>query len=204
MAETKLNSAPGALAEETDERLMAVFQGGNDAAYDLLVRRYKDQLLNFAFRYLGDRDDAGDVVQETFVRLYYKKASYRPVARFSTWLYTITTNLAKSQLRRRRRRSFFSLDRKGMRDERPQEIPDSRNSPDLEAGRSIQHEHIQRALDAIGAKYREIVILRDVQDLSYEEVCAITGLNMGTVKSRLNRARAQLRELLKDLREEPA
>src|SRR5258706_569829 len=94
---------------ESDEELIAQFQDGDVAGFNLLVGRYKDQIVNFAHRYLGDYDEADDVAEETFVLLYKSKDLYKPVARFSTWLYTIAANLAKTQLRRRRRGILFSL-----------------------------------------------------------------------------------------------
>src|SRR5512138_1365401 len=96
---------------QSDEELIAAVQQGDRQAFNLLVGRYKHPLMTFVFRYLGDYDQADDVVQETFIRLYQKSGSYRPVAKFSTWLYTIATNLAKTQLRSRSRHGMFSFNR---------------------------------------------------------------------------------------------
>src|SRR5437867_11955697 len=87
----------------TDEELIAAFQHGQAGAFDAIVGRHKDQLVNFAYRYLGDRDEANDVVQESFLRLYSNANAYKPIAKFSTWLTTIVVNLARTQLRRRKR-----------------------------------------------------------------------------------------------------
>lgn len=185
----------------TDEELIGAFQRGDASAFDALVGRYKDQLTNFAFRFLGDFDEADDVVQETFIRVYRKGETYRPVARFSTWIYTIASNLAKTHLRRMKRGSLFSLSRgREGGDERDYEIPDDGNSADRQAERSLEAAIIQKALDSIPAKYREAVVLSDIQDLTYEEICEITNLNIGTVKSRLNRGRGMLKRLLHSLR----
>ncbi len=190
----------GPLQTQSDEELIAAFQQGRQDAYNLLVGRYKDPLINFVYRYLGDYDQADDVVQETFIRLYYKKDTYKPIAKFSTWIYTIATNLAKTQLRNRKRRVIFSLTRRGEEEREMQhEIPDERYAADSVADSSLKQEIIQKALNSIPEKYREAVILCDIQELSYEEICAITGLNIGTVKSRLNRGRTRLQELLKEL-----
>ena len=184
----------------TDEELILAFQGGREDAFSDLVRRYKDPLMNFAFRFLGDFDDADDVVQETFIRVYRNKHAYTPVAKFSTWIYTIAGNLAKSRLKSRNRHALFSISRSRSDDDGgPYEIPDTRYAADAAAESAITSGLIQRALDKLSAKYKEIVLLCDVQELTYEEVCNITGLNMGTVKSRLNRARAKLKELLKEI-----
>ncbi|MBI1805122.1 MAG: sigma-70 family RNA polymerase sigma factor [Ignavibacteriae bacterium] len=192
-----------AIHHKTDEELIADFQAGNLESFTLIVGRYKDQLMNFVYRYVGDYDDADDIVQDVFVRVYRNKNAYKPIAKFSTWIYTIATNLAKTELRRRKRHSLFSLNRgRDEQQEKQYDIPDSRYPADGEADRSLKQELIQRALNSLGGKYREILILCDVQDLSYEEICGITGLNMGTVKSRLNRGRAKLQVLLKDLLDE--
>lgn len=190
------------LAEQTDEELMATFQDGNEAAFNLLVGRFKDPLTNFVFRFLGDWDDCNDVVQETFVRVYRNKHSYKPIAKLSTWIYTITTNLAKTQLRRRKRRGLFFFSGKGQGEEEEKpvfDIPDDGARADLLVESSMKQERIQKALDALPEKYREVIVLRDVQELSYEEVAEITGLNIGTVKSRINRGRSQLQEMLQDI-----
>ena len=188
---------------QSDEELIAAFQQGQTEAFNLLVGRYKDQLMNYVFRYLGDYDQADDVVQETFIRVYRKKDSYKPVAKFSTWLYTIATNLAKTQLRRRKSHAIFSISRhSGDHQEKDYDIPDQSSATDSQADSTLKQEIIQKALDSISPKYREIVILCDVQELTYEEICKITELNIGTVKSRLNRGRVKLQKLLKDLVDE--
>ena len=132
-----MHERPTAVQEKSDEELITEFQGGNQDAFTLLVGRYKDQLMNYVYRYLGDSDEADDVVQEVFVRVYHKKDTYRPIAKFSTWVYTIATNLSKTELRRRKRHSFFSLSRGRERmGDKPYEIADSRYLSDREAERA--------------------------------------------------------------------
>src|SRR6266581_7915859 len=156
-----------AVDERSDEALIAAFQEGETEAFNVLVGRYKDQLMNFVFRYLGDYDEADDVVQETFVRVFRNKHAYRPLAKFATWIYTIATNLAKSQLRRRQRRAFFSLNRRRESDfVGDYDIPDNASATDRLAASSLNQAIIQHSLSSIPAKYREVVVLRDVQDLS--------------------------------------
>jgi len=189
-------------ASETDEELILQFQQGAERAFNLLVGRYKDPLTNFVYRFLGDYDEADDVVQETFIRLSRSKLAYRPVAKFSTWLYTIAANLARTQLSRRKRHSFFSLSRPRGDEGAPAEIPDTRYAADSMAESTLTSGLIEDALNKLPAKYREVVILCDIQELSYEEICLITGANMGTVKSRLSRGRSRLQELLKGIARE--
>jgi len=187
------------LAELTDEELIKEFQINNTLdAYELLVKRYKDPLMNFVFRFVGDRDICTDIVQDTMIKFYLHKDSYREFAKFSTWIYTIAGNLAKNELKRRRRRTIFSIDNND--DERSIQIEDKAFIlPDRAADSEIKNEIIQKALMKVKPVYREVVILRDIQDLSYEEIAEITGLSLGTVKSRINRGRTHLQKLLKKI-----
>jgi len=190
---------PDPLSGMSDEELIAEAQNDNEAAFAILVGRYKDPLTNFVFRYVGDREDSNDIVQETFVRAYRSRTSYKPVARFSTWIYTIATNLAKSSLRRKRLRGILTFSRAKVEQDPLFDLPDENARADVLTDAAIRHERIQKALNNLPSTYRAIVVLRDIQELSYEEIAAITGLPMGTVKSRINRGRARLQNMLKDL-----
>jgi RNA polymerase sigma-70 factor (ECF subfamily) len=187
------------LTDLTDEELIKEFQVSNTLdAYEILVKRYKDPLMNFVFRFVGDRDACTDIVQDTMIKFYLNKDSYREFAKFSTWIYTIAGNLAKNELKRRKRRNLFSIDNSD--DERSIQIEDkSFLAPDRSADSEIKNEMIQRALLRVKPVYREVVILRDIQGLSYEEIAEITKLSIGTVKSRINRGRTQLQKLLKHI-----
>ena len=189
-----------ALNPMSDEDLMSQFQAGTVEAFDILVGRYKDPLTNYIYRFLGDMKECEDLLQETFLRVYRNRHSYRRIARFSTWLYTIAGNLARSEYRKRKRRRISSLQSINKNDEEYEmEVPDETFSPDKDTESSIQDFYIQEALAQIPEEFREVVVLRDVQQLSYEEIAEITGLPMGTVKSRINRGRTKLQILLKDI-----
>lgn len=190
------------LSDLTDEELISEFQANNTIeAFELLVKRYKDPLTNFVYRFVGDRDVSTDIVQDTMIRFYINKDSYKSFAKFSTWIYTIATNLSKNELKRRKRKRLFSIHGSG--DEDPGlDLPDNTPLPDKLADSEIKSKIIQDALAKIKPIYREVVILRDVQDLSYEEIAEITGLSIGTVKSRINRGRAQLQKLLQSIYKE--
>ena len=189
-----------ALSPMSDEDLMSQFQAGTVEAFDILVGRYKDPLTNYIYRFLGDMKECEDLLQETFLRVSRNRHSYRRIARFSTWLYTIAGNLARSEYRKRKRRRISSLQSVNKNDEEYEmEVPDETFSPDKDTESSIQDFYIQDALTKIPEEFREVVVLRDVQQLSYEEIAEITGLPMGTVKSRINRGRTKLQILLKDI-----
>jgi RNA polymerase sigma-70 factor (ECF subfamily) len=187
------------LRDLTDEELILEFQkNDNEQAFEILVQRYKNPLTNFVFRFLGDYELCADVVQETMIKVFRYKDTYSSVAKFSTWIYTIAGNLARTEYRKQRRRSFFSISDYG--DESKQyDIPDESYRPDKVTDSGIKEELIQKALLKVKPVYREAVVLRDVQGLSYEEIAEILGVNEGTVKSRINRGRAFLQELLKDI-----
>jgi len=188
------------LTELTDEDLIKEFQDNDTIeAYELLVKRYKDPLMNFVYRFVGDKDISGDIVQETMIKFYLNKNSYRSFAKFSTWIYTIAGNLAKNELKRRKRRVIFSLSNHDD-DEKSIQVADKTFfSPEVQTDSNIKNDLIQKALLKVKPVYREIVILRDVQGLSYEEIADISGLSIGTVKSRINRGRSQLQKLLKNI-----
>jgi RNA polymerase sigma-70 factor (ECF subfamily) len=184
----------------SDEELILEFQKNNtERAFEILVQRYKNPLVNFVFRYLGDYESCVDVVQETMIKVYRYKDTYQSIAKFSTWIYTIAGNLAKTELQRRKRRSILSINAFGKDNDEDYEIPDENYRPDTITDSGIKDEIIQKAFMKVSEAYRKAVILRDIQELSYEEIADIMGITVGTVKSRINRGRAQLQKLLKGI-----
>jgi len=182
-----------------DEELMLLFQRDVHAAFDILVARFKDPLSNYIYRFVGNMDDAADILQDTFIRVYRKKHLYRTIARVSTWIYTIAGNLAKSELRKTYKKSTIPLVlRRDDDDDYVLPLPDDRPLPDRHTNSAMLREKIQQALTMLPEVFREAVILRDIQELSYEEIAEIIDMPIGTVKSRISRGRTQLQELLKD------
>lgn len=191
------------LNELSDEELIIKFQQNNTVkAFEILVQRYKNPLTNYVFRFIGDYESCVDIVQEAMIKVFRYKDSYSSVAKFSTWIYTIAGNLARTEYQRRKRRKLFSINSYGDNKDETFEIPDESYRPDVITDSGIKDKIIQEALLKVSSAYREVVILRDIQELSYEEIAEITGLNVGTVKSRINRGRAQLQKLLKDIYKE--
>ncbi|NOX89418.1 MAG: sigma-70 family RNA polymerase sigma factor [Calditrichaeota bacterium] len=197
----KIEKAIKTSSSPTDEELIARFQQGDNYAFNLLVKRYKDPLLNFVYRFVGEKEEAEDIVQETFLRLFKNKHYYREIAKFSTWIYTIAGNLAKTELRRRRRRKLLSISH-FMTSEKDYDIPDEDSNPERETNTVITDRIIQKAIDKLTPKFKQVIILRDIQGFSYEEIAEIVGIPLGTVKSRVNRARLKLQEDLKQLMNE--
>jgi RNA polymerase sigma-70 factor (ECF subfamily) len=184
------------LKSTSDEQLIAKFQQGDLTAFDQIVDRYQGQLINFVGRLLNDRNAAEDIVQETFLRVYRNKHRYKEIARFSTWIYTIAGNLARTELRRRKIRNFFSISQRG-EGEKDYEIPDSDIDVEKSVEGSLVKEMILREVMKLPVYFREVIILRDLQDLSYEEISQILNVPLGTVKSRVNRGRSQIQKRLR-------
>lgn len=197
--QTEYNLLEKVLKELTDEELIKEFQDHDTIeAYELLVKRYKDPLMNFVYRFVGDKDICTDIVQDTMIKFYLNKDSYKSFAKFSTWIYTIAGNLAKNELKRRKRRTILSLSQDD--EDYTLQVEDKKFvAPDRAADNVLKSGLIQKALMKVKDVYREVVILRDIQELSYEEIAEVTGLSIGTVKSRINRGRTQLQKILKNI-----
>ena len=190
------------LSDLTDEELILEFQQNNTVkAYEILVQRYKNPLINYIYRFLGDYEACADIVQETMIKVYRNKDSYKSIAKFSTWIYTIAGNLARTEYQRRKKRNILSINSYGD-DGETFDIPDESARPDVITDSGIKDEIIQKALLKVSDSYREMVILRDIQEMSYEEIAEVTGITVGTVKSRINRGRNQLQKLLKHIYKE--
>ena len=183
----------------SDEQLMLLFQGGNENAYIELVNRYKDKLINFIFNYLGDIESSEDVVQETMIKLYQKKHYYKEIAKFSTWLYTIAKNLANTELRKRKQRKTTLLSQFS-KDDKMYDLPSNDNEVGQEIQTEIVSKIIREAVNQLSEKFKTVITLRDIQQLSYEDISEIIDVPIGTVKSRINRARLQLQVELKHLK----
>jgi RNA polymerase sigma-70 factor (ECF subfamily) len=180
----------------TDMDILSEVSAGKVDAYGKIVGRYHGRLYNFIYRFVGDRETAEDIVQETFLRAFRKRDEYRAIANFSTWLFTIAGNLAKSELRRRKRWRMISAERDEETDT-GMELPDESARPDKVAESSIADVQIQNAINSLPNNYRQVILLRDVEGMSYQEISEIVDCPVGTVKSRVNRARLKLQQKLK-------
>ncbi|MBN2788947.1 MAG: sigma-70 family RNA polymerase sigma factor [Candidatus Delongbacteria bacterium] len=180
----------------TDEELIFKFQKGNEAAYNEIVDRYKNKLLNHIFYYTKNKESAEDIVQDAFIRVYLNKDKYKEIAKVSTWIYTIAINLAKTFLAKEKKKNQFSIT--GKDGEGDFEIPDIKASTDKDILRGELSEIITESIDDLDDKFKEIIILRDVDEMSYDEIAQVLNIPEGTVKSRLNRARLNLREVLEE------
>ena len=183
------------LRKLTDEELIARFQKDDIDAFNEIVNRYKDKIVNFLYRYTGSREDCEDIAQEAFLNLYRFKHKYVEVGKFSAWFYRIAINIAKSNLAKRKK-NVFSINNAFDDDEKDYELPSKDVLPDEELNSSNESQYIQKAIDSLKESYRQVIVLRDIQDLDYEEIARVLEIPIGTVKSRINRARECLKEIL--------
>ena len=168
-----------------DEADVARARAGDTAAFAALVRRHQDRVFGFILRMLDARDEAMELTQDVFVKAWQALPGWRPEARFSTWLLQIARNAALDQLRHRRVVQFAPLD-DGM------DVADTAPGPEARYASRQRQALLENALQQIAAEHREILLLREIEDLSYAELAAVLGIAEGTVKSRLARARAAL------------
>lgn len=197
------STAPRLVVAEppTDHALLEATRTGDEAAFAELVGRYRNQITSYVYRMTGDYDCAVDLAQETFVRVYRAAERYQASHAFSTYIYRIATNLAISELRKRKRRRLVSLT--GFFQSSDGAPPVEFNPPDLRPLQDtalVDEERraaVTRAISTLPEKYRAPLVLRDVEGKSYEEIASILQTSEGTVKSRISRARSFLRDKLK-------
>ena len=184
----------------SDNELILKFICGDENAFMEIVSRYKDPITNYINTLLGDYERAVDLAQETFLRVYRNAERYKNTFQFSTWIYRIATNLAIDEIRWRKRycRIFNpNINGKAYADLEELSVPDNRLSPDEALINEERRRIIMVAINSLPEKYRTVLVLKEVQDLSYERIAEVLGCSIGTVKSRLHRARDLLRKKLK-------
>ena len=187
-----------------DSDLVKGFMSGSESDFDELVRKYSVHMYNVAFGLLGSREDAEEVVQDGFVKAYNNLKTFRGDSSFSTWLYRIVVNLARNKYHWNRRRGAgqnISISEIKSWEEEGQtkdlDVPDASSAPDKAIESSEEDERIMNAINELPEVLKEVIVLRHIKDMSYDEISGITGANIGTVKSRISRARETLSEVLK-------
>jgi RNA polymerase sigma-70 factor (ECF subfamily) len=190
------------LTDDTEARLVERLVARDERAFNALVRAYEKRIFALALRMMGDRAEAEDLAQEVFVQVFKAVSSFRGESKLSTWIYRIAVNLSKNRSKYLRVRHTDEQDEIAAMEERAPIVESKRANvsrverPDeMMAGREAE-QVVRRAILELEPSFRECLVLRDVEDLSYEEIGAITGLPEGTVKSRIHRARAQLKDLV--------
>lgn len=179
--------------------LVARHLAGDPRAFSELADRFRHRLLNFIYRMVGDRERAEDLVQEAFIRVHRHLHRFDPSKKFTTWVYTIASNLAKNELRNRSRSPlvfYESVRTPGDDEHRPLQFEDSRSRPDDMFANRYLRELVDATVAQLAPHHRRVFILRELEGRSYEEIAELTNVNLGTVKSRLNRARQRFAELI--------
>ena len=181
------------LASANDSDLVATAINGQEGSFEELVRRYQRPISAYVYRMVGNYESALDLTQEIFIKVYASLRRYRSEFKFSTWIYKIAHNAAVDHLRRSSTREQ-SLINGSDGDQFELPIESRRLSPEQESERKERRVEIESVVRALPANYRELIILRHSQDLTYEEIVEVTGLPLGTVKNRLFRAREMMRQ----------
>ena len=196
----EVHPSPVSEAILSDHELIEATKNGDEAAFAVIVSRYRNPITNYLYRFLNDYEEAVDLAQETFVRVYFAIERYHTEYAFSTYIYRIATNLAISELRKRKRRTILSLTglfQSDVEDTTEFQPTDEKPLPDKDLIDDEQGRVIAKAIAALPVKYRTPIILRDIEGRSYDEIASILELGLGTTKSRISRGRALLKEKLK-------
>ncbi len=182
-----------------DEELMLRCRDDDLASFEILLNRYKRPLLNYIYRFIGDRQTAEDIFQETFLKIFKNRATYEHKAKFSTFAYTIATNLSINELKKRKLRKHLPLreEMDGSEEEMGIELSDNGEGPEEIYQRSQREILVKEALQKLPEKQRTVLILSYYEGMPYEEIAKVMKCSIGTVKSRVHRAKKQLYEYLK-------
>ena len=171
-----------------EQVLVQQIQAGDELAFGEIVRMYKDKIVNYLWQLTGDYQKAVELSQETFMRVFFKANKYRPIAPFSSWIYSIASNLAKTELKKTRRMLTVPLD---LVENRLSDSPNSADSADSDLSKAIR-----KALNTLHPRYRIPVILKDIEGFSQEEIAQILKKPIGTIKARISRGRNYLKKEL--------
>ena len=192
----------GRVEPVADKILVEEFIAGSDAAFTQLVARYKDPIINYINMMVGNYDTAADLAQETFLRVYQNVGRYNSTYKFSTWIYRIATNLAIDEMRYRKRRgqvffrNIWGNQADGIAEEKEFALRDSGRIPSEEMLRKESGQVLGDAIRSLPAKYRTAFVMKEVQELPYDEIARVLNTSPGTVKSRLHRAKELLQRKL--------
>lgn len=187
----------------TDEDIVREIIRGRIDLFEELVIRYEKKIFGLSLRMMGNREDASDATQEAFLRAYRFLHTYKQQAKFSTWLFRIASNACLDMLRKRQKYVTVSLDQplQGSEGDLTMQLVDEQDGPEEQLQKKELVEALAEAIQELSPEQRLVIILRDVQGLAYDDISKILKLPMGTVKSRLNRARAAIRELMQENKE---
>ena len=181
----------------SEQELVARARAGDESAFEQLVQDNQNRIYNLTLRMTGNPDDALDMAQEAFLRAWRGLKFFKGDSAFSTWLYRLASNVCLDHLRKQKRRQNINLSQlSDEEDNGPPDVPDERYQPDLCLEKKSLREAVQRGLDLLSEEHRQVLVMREISGLSYQEIADVLDLEAGTVKSRINRARLALRKIL--------
>ena len=183
---------------DEDVQLMLKFKQGEISAFEALLDKYHNPIINFVYRFIGNKQESEDLAQEVFLRVYRSSQNYKPKAKFSTWIYRIAKNLVLNELRRRRTHNVSSLDEMVSfeEEELPKQISNNKPSALVELEKKDLTVAVRKAIDSLPANQKMAVVLKRYDELPYVEIAKILGCSVSAVKSLLNRAKVSLKEKL--------
>ena len=188
---------------EEEKTLIQQAQSGDVDAFEQLIDEHQKRIFSIAYRVAGNPDDAADMAQEVLVKIFKNLNKFKGDSKFSTWIYRVATNTCLDELKRIRRHPTYSLDQEIDTDEGSisADIMDEAPTPEQAAERKAVQNAVNAAIARLGDDHKKVIVLRDIQGFSYEEIAEMMNCSDGTVKSRISRARAQLKKILSQDRE---
>lgn len=186
------------IERENEKELIQKCKEGDIDSFELLIESYQQRVYNIALRMLGNKEDASDIAQEVFIKIYKSIAGFKEEASLSTWIYRIATNVCLDELRKRKKTKVISIDSTIQLEdsEVSMQMPDERPQPDELLTQKELKQEVQKAINDLKEEHKTVIILRDINGYSYEEIAKILDCTLGTVKSRINRARNTLKNIL--------
>ncbi len=179
-----------------EQKIVALAKNGDHSAFEQIVTAYERKVYNMALRYTGNPEDALDISQEVFLRVYRFLHKYKGESSLSTWIYRITMNVCHDTAGNKTNIYELSLDSKSGDDEQTTEIADTRYDPEKELEKKHTRQLVQQAISMLDGDHRDVIIMRDINGLSYDDISRVLNISPGTVKSRISRAREKLKNYL--------
>ncbi|MGE5474974.1 MAG: RNA polymerase sigma factor [Ignavibacteriales bacterium] len=191
------------MKEQSEETLIRLCKDGNLQAFEELIKKYESRVFNITFRILGNHSEAEDISQDILVKVFKYIKGFKEQSSFYTWLYRITVNECMDVINKRKKAVVYSIDApiETENDEIAREIKDNSESVEEKAERNELRKYLAEAINSLSSEHKTVIVLRDVQGFSYEEIAEIIKCPPGTVKSRINRARCELKDMLMQNRE---
>lgn len=186
----------------SEAELVKRLKKGDRDTFNIFVKEYENKIINIAYGILSDKEEALDASQEVFIRIYKNISSFKGNSSLSTWVYRITVNICKDYLRKRQRSAkTISIDSTSNEDIEIKEIPDTALTPEQSSEQTELQLIVRQAIDTLSEEYKTVIILCDIQGLSYDKISELLHCPVGTVKSRINRARQALRRKISENKE---